>query len=115
RFWILEFGGARKTIEPRNEQAFDHAGRGIETAVQVNCAEHGFEGVRENRLTSKSAGLELARAQSEMIAEVDFGRDDGERFPADETRAKARQIALIGRPELSEHEHRNDAIEDRIA
>src|SRR5690606_18105953 len=115
RFRILEFGRARQAIEPRDEQTLHHTGGRLETAVQVDRTEHRLERIRKNRLASKTARLELARPQAELVAEPDLCRDDGKRLSADEARAEARQIPLVGGTEFPEHEHGNDAVEHRIA
>ena len=112
---IFQFRRARQPVEPRHEQPFDHLRGSVEAAVQVDRAEQRFERVGQDRFAAEAAGFQLARAEPQLLAELDLGSDDGERLATDQARAEARQLALVGGAELAEHQHGDDAVEHRVA
>ncbi len=112
---ILQFRRARQPVEARHEQPLDHLRRGVEAAVQVDRAEQRFERVGQDRFAAEAAGFQLARAEPQLLAELDLGGDDRERLAAHQARAEARQLALVGGAELAEHQHGDHAVEHRVA
>ena len=112
---ILQFRRARQPVEARHEQPLDHLRRGVEAAVQVDRAEQRLERVGQDRLAPEAAGLQLARAEPQLLAELDLGGDHRQRLAAHQARAEARQLALVGGAELAEHQHGDHAVEHRVA
>ena len=96
RLRILEVARLRQLRQPAGEQALDHLARRLEPAVQVDRAEQRLERVGEDRAAPESAGLELAAAEAQLLAEPESGGGLGQRLPAHQRRPVAAQVALVG-------------------
>src|SRR5690606_7317457 len=81
----------------------------------IDRAEERLEGIGQDGLAPEAARLELARAEPQLLAQVDLRGDDRERLTAHEARAESRQVAFVGRSELAEDQDRDDAVEHCIA
>ena len=88
---------------------------GIEAAVEVQGAAQRLEGIREDGLPAEAAGLELARAQQQQLAELHGLRDLGQRLLAHQARAQARQVAFAGGGKFAVQPLGQQQVEHRIA
>ena len=66
-------------IEPWHEQPLDQVERHPESAVDVHRAEHRFHRVGQDRHLLPTTGRVFASAQQQMMTQVEFERDFGQR------------------------------------
>ena len=81
-------------LELAAELAHDVSLRRLPALVEVDCADDGLEDILEVRLARAAAAHLLTAPQEQVIAEVQAGRELGERRRADDARARLRELAL---------------------
>ncbi len=80
----------------RLEQRPHHCPAFVETGIQVNRRDQRLERIGENGFAPKTAALEFARAELELVAQLKLARDRRQRLPVDQLRAQARKLTLAG-------------------
>ena len=99
---------------PRTQNAPYRLRRPLEARIKKDRAEQGLQGVRQNRCTAKTAGLQLAATEAQVLAQPEFPGNLRQGLAAHQGRPQPRQGALI-RLRIGVIEHARDrAIEDRV-
>jgi len=115
RLGILQRGRLWQGCDTWLEHRPEMRAHGVETAVEVQGAAQGLEGIREDRLAAEPAGLELTRAQQQKFAELHGLRDLGQRLLAHQARAQTRQVAFAGAGKFAVQPLREQQVEHGIA
>ena len=94
---------------------FDEGAGGVESAVEVEGGDDGFEGVGEQGGLLAAAALLFSAAEAEVSAEVDAGGDFAEMTAADEGGAEAGELAFARGGEAVEEGFGDGQAEDGVA
>ena len=92
----------------------DHAAGGVEAGVQEHGAEQGFDRVGQDRWPAKTAALQFAFAQAQVLGQLQALGDVRQRSLLDQVGAQARQIALVDLRVTLEQHRRDDEVEHGI-
>src|SRR6185437_13637206 len=83
-------------IRAISENPAQQRAAGIKTAIQINRGDQRLECIGQNRIAPETAALQFAGAEQQIITQPDRARALRERRAADQLRAQARQLALVG-------------------
>src|SRR6185312_10584464 len=114
RLRILEVKALRKGGQRRGQKAQHDAAGNVEPAVQIQRPAESLQRVRQDRAALAPTALLLARAEHEPLGQAQLPGKARERLAADQVRAQARQLALVGAFEALEQVLADDQAEHRV-
>ncbi len=87
----------------------------LDTAIQVDCSQHGFESVRDDRSAAIPTALQLPGAKLEPLTQSDLIADLCERFTSNQMCPQSAQVALVSLWQSQVQPLRDEHPEDRVA
>jgi len=112
---VLERLGIRKCRNTFSHQSLDELARRFDPPVQEYRTDDGFQGIGKNGIPKKTAALELAGAQQNMVAEIQLSCDFSQGTLTHNPRSKAGEIAFRNIGPGNKEQFGHDHVEDRIA
>ena len=102
-------------LQRRPNRAFDERSCLLHASVEKDGPDDGFEGSAEQRRAVAAAALLLAKAQSQVAAEVDSAGEVGQRLRAHQRRPQGGQFALVHLGKAMIEVTGHDEVDHRVA